>query len=89
MPSISLSKYDNKRIAVHLTLGDIARVLCGHGRFMTDDFLGQVLRIELDDLSARSYAAPAILIRQGHWYDPFIEDSEHGCDFLVRISSPH
>ena len=89
MPSIRLSEYDDKRIAVQLTLGEFARVLRGRSRFLTDEFLGQVLRIELDDLSAVAYAAPAILIRQGHWCVPFIEDCEHGCDFLVRISSPH
>lgn len=86
MPSIRLSEYDNKRIAVQFTLGTFAKVLRGRGQFLTDEFLGQVLRIELDDLSAAAYAAPAILMQQGNWCHPFVEDREHGCDYLVRVT---
>lgn len=82
---VALRSLDHKSIAVHLVINGRERVLKGVGAFGLDARLGGVLHVTCSDTKGNF----ELLISENDWKGQVQPGESLGCDYLVRIDSPH
>ena len=76
----SLRIYDGKRVAVVLNSDAASVVVKGTARYEEDEFLGQVLRVLVEQ--SDSTAPPAdVLIAESEWNGEIKGGDEYDCEF--------
>ena len=85
MQALSWEEIDQRTVAIQLGTGSRQRIFRGLATFAADSELGEYLRVKCVD----SVGAFELLIRTDEWLGQVEQDATFGCDFLIRLASPH